>query len=84
MFASFRIITGEAATSPAVPESAVVFEGDSAHVWIADVKNKTIALRSVRTGRVSDGMIQVTEGLRPDEQVVTRGSLFIDRASVGD
>src|ERR1019366_5836335 len=34
MFATFRILTGDAASSPAVPESAVVYEGDLAHVWV--------------------------------------------------
>jgi cobalt-zinc-cadmium efflux system membrane fusion protein len=84
MFASFRIIIGNAVTAPAVPEGAVVFEGDSAHVWVADPKTRTIAVRPVQVGMVSGGMIQVTEGLRPQEQVVTRGGLFIDRAATGD
>ena len=35
MFATFRIITGDGTMSPAVPESAVVYEGDSARVWVA-------------------------------------------------
>ena len=34
MFANFRIITSEASQSPAVPEAAVVYEGDAAHVWV--------------------------------------------------
>jgi hypothetical protein len=28
-------------------------------------------------------MIQVLEGLRPDEKVISKGSLFIDRAATG-
>ena len=34
MFANFRILIGDASESPAVPESAVIYEGDAAHVWV--------------------------------------------------
>ncbi len=34
MFANFRILTSDASESPAVPQSAVVYEGDAAHVWV--------------------------------------------------
>ena len=34
MFATFRILTGDAAEAPAVPEGAVVYEGNAAHVWV--------------------------------------------------
>jgi membrane fusion protein, heavy metal efflux system len=84
MFASFTIITGAGTESAAVPESAVVYEGSGAHVWVAQPRDKTIALRQIQTGRLSNGMVQVTDGLQPGEQVVARGSLFIDRATAGD
>lgn len=84
MFASFDIITGAGGAAPAVPDGAVVHEGSDAHVWVAHPKDRTIVSRPIRTGRVSDGMVQVTSGLHAGEQVVTRGSLFIDRATTGD
>jgi cobalt-zinc-cadmium efflux system membrane fusion protein len=84
MFASFDIITGAGDASAAVPDSAVVYEGSTAHVWVANPSDKSIALRQVTTGRVADHRVQVTEGLEAGEQVVTRGSLFIDRATAGD
>jgi cobalt-zinc-cadmium efflux system membrane fusion protein len=40
-----------------------------------------LALRQIRTGRSNNGMVEVLEGLKPGEKVVTRGSLFIDRAA---
>ncbi|MBV8458603.1 MAG: efflux RND transporter periplasmic adaptor subunit, partial [Acetobacteraceae bacterium] len=49
MFANFSIITGEAATAPAVPQRAIVYEGDSARVWVAE-DDGTIAARPIRTG----------------------------------
>jgi cobalt-zinc-cadmium efflux system membrane fusion protein len=80
MLASFRIVTSDAVDAPAVPEAAVVYEGDRAHVWIVGADG-LIALRTIRTGRVSDGLVEVQDGIRPGERVVTRGSLFIDRAA---
>lgn len=79
MFANFKIVTGEAATAPAVPQSAVVYEGDTARVWVAR-DDGTIESRNVTTDQTSDGMVEIREGLSPGETVVTRGTLFIDRA----
>ena len=83
MFANFMIITGDTVTAPAVPESAVVYEGQKARVWVAE-KDKSIGLREIRTGRTQDGMVEVLDGLQPTESVVTSGSLFIDRAARSD
>jgi cobalt-zinc-cadmium efflux system membrane fusion protein len=80
MFASFSIITSGDSVEPAVPEEAIVREGDQARVWVV-ARNNTLALRSIRTGRTTDGMVEVLEGLKVGERVVTRGSLFIDRAA---
>ena len=83
MFANFSIITGEAATAPAVPQRAIVYEGDSARVWVAE-DDGTIAARPIRTGRIADGMVEVLAGVSPGEKVVTSGALFIDRAANTD
>lgn len=80
MFASFCIITSAESQAPAVPEEAIVREGDQARVWVVSQQN-TLALRPIRTGRSSDGMVEVIDGLKAGERVVTRGSLFIDRAA---
>jgi cobalt-zinc-cadmium efflux system membrane fusion protein len=83
MFANFSIITGEAATAPAVPQEAIVYEGDHARVWVAG-EGDTLALREIRTGRISDGMVEVRAGLSAGEKVVTSGTIFIDRAARAD
>ncbi len=80
MFASFSIITSGESQAPSVPEEAIVREADQARVWVV-AQNNTLTLRSIRTGRSSDGMVEVLDGLKPGERVVTRGSLFIDRAA---
>jgi cobalt-zinc-cadmium efflux system membrane fusion protein len=84
MFAHFRIISGVAkGPSPAVPDRAVVYEGDSAHVWLANPADKTLALRQIKVGREIDGTVQVLDGLKPGDAVVTSGAVFIDRAAAG-
>jgi cobalt-zinc-cadmium efflux system membrane fusion protein len=81
MFANFRILTSDASDAPAVPESAVVYEGDLAHVWVLS-NDGLLAYRSIRTGRNNDGLVEVLDGLKPGERVVTKGGLFIDQAAV--
>ena len=83
MFANFSIITGDSETAPAVPQSAIVYEGDTARVWVAG-DDGTIAARSVRTGPSVDGMVEILAGLSQGEKVVTSGALFIDRAAGND
>ena len=81
MFASFSIITSSGdSQAPSVPEEAIVREGDEARVWVV-APNNTLSLRSIHTGRSNDGMVEVLDGLKAGERVVTRGSLFIDRAA---
>ncbi len=80
MFANFRILTSDATQSPAVPEAAVVYEGEAAHVWVLD--GALIAYRAIKTGRVEGGMVEVVEGLKPGERVVTKGGIFIDQVAV--
>jgi cobalt-zinc-cadmium efflux system membrane fusion protein len=79
MFASFSITTGQTATAPAVPQNAMVYEGDTAHLWLAR-GDGTIESRSVRVGRVEDGMVEILDGVSPGDRAVTSGALFIDRA----
>jgi cobalt-zinc-cadmium efflux system membrane fusion protein len=81
MFANFRILTSAAADAPAVPESAVVYEGDLAHVWVLS-DGGLLAYRAIRTGRNNDGLIEVLDGLKSGEQIVTQGGLFIDQVAV--
>jgi membrane fusion protein, heavy metal efflux system len=81
MFANFRILTSDASESPAVPAAAVVYEGDAAHVWVV-LGDGLLSLRAIRTGRSNDGLIEVLDGLKPGEKVVTKGGLFIDQVAV--
>jgi cobalt-zinc-cadmium efflux system membrane fusion protein len=84
MFASFSINTGAESVVPAVPEGAVVYEGETARVWVAQ-DDGTLTSRPIRAGRVSNGMVEIVGGaVALGEKVVTSGSLFIDRAAKGN
>ncbi len=79
MLAQFEIVTGAASEALAVPETAVVYEGADAHVWIADPAHKTLALRPVTAGPQYRGLVEITHGLADGDSVVTSGAVFIDR-----
>jgi cobalt-zinc-cadmium efflux system membrane fusion protein len=82
MFGSMTIDSGGGSVGVAVPEQAVIFEGDSARVWITG-PNRTLALRYVKVEPTVDGLVPVVAGLAPGDRVVTTGSVFIDRAASG-
>nr|WP_294527785.1 efflux RND transporter periplasmic adaptor subunit [uncultured Rhodopila sp.] len=84
MFARFRIVTGADVLAPAVPENAIVYEGEDTHAWLANDKAKTLEIRQFKAGRISNGMVEVLDGLKPGELIVTSGAVFIDRAVTGD
>jgi cobalt-zinc-cadmium efflux system membrane fusion protein len=46
-------------------------------------EDKSLELREIRTGLTNGDQVEVRANLRAGEKVVTRGSLFIDRAASG-
>ncbi len=83
MFASFTLVVDDGTAAVGVPEEAVIYEGDTARVWVAHA-GRGLELRQIKAGATRGGLVAVLSGLSPGERVVTSGSLFIDRASQGD
>jgi len=83
MFASVKILTGEGDAALAVPRDAVIYEADAARVWVVRDNDKAIELRRIKIGLTSGKMVEVLEGLAPNDRVITKGSLFIDRVAAG-
>jgi len=79
MFASFRIITSDTASAPAVPASALIRDGEATRVY--KVTGEALTGQPVRLGRELDGMVEIAGGLQEGDQVLTAGALFIDRAA---
>lgn len=82
MFASVTILTGEGDSSLGIPRELIIYDGKTAHVWVAR-KDKSIERRDIKTGLSNGQIIQVIEGLHDGENVVSKGSLFVDRAAAG-
>jgi cobalt-zinc-cadmium efflux system membrane fusion protein len=83
MFANFGIITGNESKAPAIPDSAIVYEGQEARIWV-EKADGTLGLRQIRIGRNFGNMFEAVSGVKAGEKIVTSGTLFIDRAAKGE
>ncbi|MDB5521482.1 MAG: Secretion protein HlyD [Tardiphaga sp.] len=82
MFASVTIYSSGDHPAVGVPRTSLIYEGDQVRLWVAH-DDKTIELRTIKTGLVNGQQVEVVSGLASGEKIVTRGSLFIDRAASG-
>lgn len=82
MFADAAVQVGAADQAMGVPASAVIYEGETARVWVAG-PGHALGLRQITTGRTQGGEVEVLGGLQPGDRVVTSGAIFIDRAAKG-
>jgi membrane fusion protein, heavy metal efflux system len=82
MFATVTIYAPGDQPSVGVPKHALIYEGSEVRVWVAH-EDKTIELRQIVTGLTNGDLVEVHGNLKPGEQIVTKGSLFIDRAASG-
>jgi cobalt-zinc-cadmium efflux system membrane fusion protein len=82
MFANVTIFSPGDHPAVAVPKQALIYEAENVRLWVAH-NDKSIELRPVKVGLSSGNLVEVTENLKPGEQVVVKGGLFIDRAASG-
>ncbi len=82
MFANVTLYSPGDHPAVGVPRQALIYEGDQVRVWVAH-QDKSIELRQVKPGITNGDLVEIVGNLRPGEQIVTRGSLFIDRATSG-
>ena len=47
------------------------------------MRTRSIELRQIKPGLTNGDLVEVVGNLKPGEQIVTKGSLFIDRAASG-
>lgn len=82
MFASFVIRVGDPVASLAVPEAGVVREGDGTMtVWVT-MDSRHFAKRTVKIGLRQDDQVQILNGLKAGETVVTEGAVFLSNKLV--
>lgn len=77
MFATFVITTGDPFRAPAVPQNALVREIDGSMSAWTTVDRKHFIRRSVSTGMRQNKLVEIKTGLRPGEQLVTDGAIFL-------
>ncbi|WP_298880178.1 efflux RND transporter periplasmic adaptor subunit [uncultured Bradyrhizobium sp.] len=82
MFANVTIYSAGDRAAPAVPKQALIYEGDQVRIWVAR-EDKSVELRQIKIGLINGNLAEVTSNLKPGEQIVVKGSLFIDRAASG-
>lgn len=82
MFANVTIYSAGDHPAVGVPKQALIYEGDQVRVWVAHA-DKSIELRQIKPGLINGDLVEVVGNLRPGDQIVTRGALFIDRAASG-
>ncbi|MCP3373139.1 efflux RND transporter periplasmic adaptor subunit [Bradyrhizobium cajani] len=82
MFANVTIYSAGDRAAPAVPKQALIYEGSQVRIWVAR-EDKSVELRQIQIGLINGNLVEVTSNLKPGEQIVTKGSLFIDRAASG-
>jgi membrane fusion protein, copper/silver efflux system len=71
---------GEGGAVTAVPDSAVIDSGTKQVVLVAKGEGR-FEPRAVKLGRRGEGYVEITEGLKPDEEVVTSATFLIDAES---
>jgi cobalt-zinc-cadmium efflux system membrane fusion protein len=82
MFANVTLFSASDHPAVGVPKQALIYEGDQVRIWVAH-EDKTIELRQIKPGLTNGDLVEVVGNLKPGEQIVTKGSLFIDRAASG-
>src|ERR1700726_2567721 len=82
MFANVTIYSGGDRPGVGVPKQALIYEGDKVRLWVVHAE-KSIEFPNVETGLTNGDLVEVRSNLKAGEKIVTRGSLFIDRAATG-
>jgi cobalt-zinc-cadmium efflux system membrane fusion protein len=77
MFANFTIRIGAPVVATAVPNSAIVREGDGSNTAWVTTDRRRFEKRSIRIGQQQNGMTQIVEGLQPGDLVVSDGAIFL-------
>lgn len=80
MYAKVTVYSGDTIKGLAVPETALVDDGGLPALFVLK-DGETFARRRVRPGVRSGGFVQILEGLKPGERVVSKGAYEIKLSS---
>jgi cobalt-zinc-cadmium efflux system membrane fusion protein len=79
MFGSIRVLRSSS-QGIVVPASAVIREGNEAHVFISK-GNGRFERRTIKLGRAMDGSIEILSGVNPGDSIVSEGALLLRAAA---
>lgn len=81
MYAEVFIKTGDRQECISIPESAIIDE-DGMHTVYVEVEGEAFEKRILKTGISDSGFVQVFEGLKEGERVVTKGAYQVRLAAL--
>jgi cobalt-zinc-cadmium efflux system membrane fusion protein len=81
MFANVEIMTAGSRQAISVPLSAVLDDGGKSVVFVTDGNNYT--KKEVELGLKSDNRVEIVQGLKPGDHVVTKGNYLLMEQSKG-
>jgi membrane fusion protein, heavy metal efflux system len=76
-----HLMTRQTEAAPVVPESALVDDGGRPVIFV-QTAGETFVRRPVRLGTRDSGYVQILEGAKPGDRVVTRGAHLIRLAAL--
>ena len=79
MFGSIRVLRSSA-TGILVPASAVIHEGNEAHVFVSK-GNGHFQRREVKLGRAVDNSVEILSGVNAGDSIVSEGALLLRAAA---
>lgn len=77
-FASAELVLALRENRPVIPEQALVATREGYIVYIVDPSSNTARSREVQTGLREPGLVEILEGVSPDELVVVYGHMQLD------
>jgi cobalt-zinc-cadmium efflux system membrane fusion protein len=83
MYANFTITVGSAVNVIAVPQSAVVREGDGSMTVWATTDRRHFIRKTVKIGLIQNDLDEIVDGIQKDEQIVTEGAIFLSNKLAG-
>ncbi len=72
MFAKILLTINSKPDALVVPETALISNGDNVMVFVVDAEKKA-NMSMVKTGIRFNGLVEITEGLKPGDRVITEG-----------
>lgn len=81
MYVTASVNAGKIANAIALPDAAVLRDAENQPFVYAGVGSNQFARRQVTLGESLNGQTEITSGLKPGEQVIGNGSLFLQFAN---